>query len=63
MITFTLACYASVAGRMVEAKEHLRHAIELDNGVRMRLEPEMGRFGLWPRSVLGFVSPACYATR
>jgi Flp pilus assembly protein TadD len=35
MITFTLACYASVAGRMVEAKEHLRHAIELDNGVRM----------------------------
>ena len=24
------ACYASVAGRMEEAKERLRHAIELD---------------------------------
>jgi hypothetical protein len=29
MIAFTLACFASVAGRMVEAKEHLRRAISL----------------------------------
>ena len=32
MIAFTLACYASVAGRMEEAKERLRHAINLDKG-------------------------------
>jgi hypothetical protein len=29
MITFNLACYASVTGRMEEAKERLRNAIEL----------------------------------
>ena len=29
LIAFNLACYASVTGRMEEAKEHLRHAIEL----------------------------------
>jgi Flp pilus assembly protein TadD len=34
MIAFNLACYASVAGRMEEAKEHLRRAIDLDNGIR-----------------------------
>jgi len=34
MIAFNLACYASVAGRMEEAKERLRHAIELDKDVR-----------------------------
>ena len=34
MIAFTLACYASVAGRMEEAKEHLRHAINLDKDIR-----------------------------
>ena len=34
MIAFNLACYASVTGRMVEAKERLRHAIELDKDVR-----------------------------
>jgi Flp pilus assembly protein TadD len=34
MIAFNLACYASVTGRMVEAKERLRHAIELDKEVR-----------------------------
>jgi Flp pilus assembly protein TadD len=32
MIAFNLACYASVTGRMEEAKERLRHAIELDKG-------------------------------
>ena len=34
MIAFTLACYASVAGRMEEAKERLRHAIDLDKDIR-----------------------------
>jgi hypothetical protein len=35
MIAFSLACYASVTGRMVEAKERLRNAIELDKDVRI----------------------------
>ena len=34
MIAFTLACYASVEGRMEEAKERLRHAINLDKDIR-----------------------------
>jgi Flp pilus assembly protein TadD len=34
MIAFTLACYASVEGRMEEAKERLRHAINLDKDFR-----------------------------
>ena len=34
MVAFNLACYASVTGRMEEAKERLRHAIELDKDVR-----------------------------
>jgi Flp pilus assembly protein TadD len=34
MIAFNLACYASVTGRMQEAKERLRHAIELDKDIR-----------------------------
>ena len=34
MIAFNLACYASVAGRMEEAKERLQHAIDLDKDVR-----------------------------
>jgi hypothetical protein len=34
MIAFNLACYASVTGRMEEAKEHLRRAIDLDKDVR-----------------------------
>jgi hypothetical protein len=29
MIAFNLACYASVTGRMEEAKERLRNAIDL----------------------------------
>ena len=34
-------CYASVAGRMEEAKERLRHAIELDKEAReLALEDE-----------------------
>ncbi len=31
---FNLACYASVTGRMEDAKERLRNAIELDKGIR-----------------------------
>jgi Flp pilus assembly protein TadD len=34
MIEFNLACYASVTGRMEEAKARLRHAIELDKNIR-----------------------------
>ena len=34
MIAFTLACYASVEGRVEEAKERLRHAINLDKDIR-----------------------------
>jgi Flp pilus assembly protein TadD len=34
MIEFNLACYASVTGRMEDAKERLRNAIELDNDIR-----------------------------
>jgi Flp pilus assembly protein TadD len=41
MVAFNLACYASVAGRMEEAKERLRHAIELDKEARkLALEDE-----------------------
>ena len=41
MIAFNLACYASVAGRMEEAKERLRHAIEFDKEARkLALEDE-----------------------
>jgi hypothetical protein len=32
MIAFNVAYYASVTGRMEEAKERLRHAIGLDKG-------------------------------
>ena len=34
MIAFNPACYASVTGRMEEAKELLRRAIDLDKDVR-----------------------------
>jgi len=34
LIAFNLACYASVAGRVEEAKVRLRHAMELDRAVR-----------------------------
>ena len=34
MIAFTLACYASVEGRMEEAKERLRRVINLDKDFR-----------------------------
>jgi Flp pilus assembly protein TadD len=34
MIALNLACYASATGRVEEAKERLRHAIELDKDIR-----------------------------
>ena len=34
MIAFNLACYASVTGRMEEAKQRLRLAIDLDKDIR-----------------------------
>jgi Flp pilus assembly protein TadD len=34
LIAFNLACYASVAGHMEEAKARLQHAIDLDNDIR-----------------------------
>ena len=34
MFAFNLACYASVTGRMEEAKERLHHAIDLDKDIR-----------------------------
>jgi hypothetical protein len=34
MIAFNLACYASVSGRMEDAKERLRNAIKLDKDIR-----------------------------
>jgi tetratricopeptide (TPR) repeat protein len=34
LIAFNLACYASVAGRMEEAKVRLLHAIDLDKDIR-----------------------------
>ena len=35
MIAFSLACYASVRGRMEEAKEHLQRAVKLDKDIRL----------------------------
>ena len=35
MIAFNLACYASVTGRIEEAKERLRNAIDLNKDVRI----------------------------
>jgi Tfp pilus assembly protein PilF len=34
MIAFSLACYASVRGRMEEAKERLQRAVKLDKDIR-----------------------------
>jgi Flp pilus assembly protein TadD len=34
LIAFILACYASVTGRLEEAKARLRHAIDLDKDIR-----------------------------
>ena len=49
MIAFNLACYASVAGLMEEAKERLRHAIELDKEAR-KLALQEAPLGQWATS-------------
>ena len=65
MIAFNLACYASVAGRMEEAKERLFHAIELDKEARkLALEDEdlNPPLGLdWRFEIVGraFQAPVC----
>jgi hypothetical protein len=47
MIAFNLACYASVTSRLEEAKERLRHAIELDSGIRGLALDEKDLHPLW----------------
>ena len=47
MIAFNLACYASVTSRLEEAKERLRHAIELDSGIRGLALDEKDLRPLW----------------
>ena len=47
MIAFNLACYASLTSRLEEAKERLRHAIELDSGIRGLALDEKDLHPLW----------------
>ena len=47
MIAFNLACYASVTSRLEEGKERLRHAIELDSGIRGLALDEKDLRPLW----------------
>jgi hypothetical protein len=47
MIAFNLACYASVTGRMEEAKVRLRQAVDLDNDIRrLALDEDLRPGGL-----------------
>jgi hypothetical protein len=43
IIAFNLACYASATGRMGEAKDRLRNAIELDSLIRCQFAPKITR--------------------
>ena len=47
MIPFTLACYASVTGRIEEAKERLQHAINLDKDIRKLALDDQDLKPLW----------------
>jgi tetratricopeptide (TPR) repeat protein len=47
MIAFNLACYASVRGRMEEAKERLRNAIDLNKDVRILALDDEDLRSLW----------------
>ena len=47
MIAFNLACYASVTGRMEDAKERLRNAIDLDKDVRILALDDEDLRSLW----------------
>jgi Flp pilus assembly protein TadD len=49
MIAFNLACYASVTGRVEEAKERLRHAIELDKDIRRLAIDLWDWIGVWSK--------------
>jgi tetratricopeptide (TPR) repeat protein len=64
MIAFNLACYASVTGRMEEAKARLRPAVELDRNVRRLavddddLRPLWDWIGDWSSFAAMFASTA-----
>jgi len=47
MIAFNLACYASVTGRMEEAKARLKKAIELDKNIRILAQDDEDLRPLW----------------
>ena len=47
MIAFNLACYASVIGRMEEAKKRLRDAIALDKDIRRLAIEDEDLKSLW----------------
>ena len=47
MIAFSLACYASVTGRMEEAKARLRQAIDLDKDFRKLALDDEDLKSLW----------------
>jgi lipopolysaccharide biosynthesis regulator YciM len=47
MIAFILACYASVAGRIEEAKDRLRHAINFDKDIRKLALDDQDLKPLW----------------
>jgi Flp pilus assembly protein TadD len=47
MIAYNLACYASVTGRMDEAKDRLWHAIQLDKEVRTLAVDDEDLKSLW----------------
>jgi Flp pilus assembly protein TadD len=47
IIEFNLACYASVTGRMEDAKERIRKAIELDKDVRIQALADEDLRPLW----------------
>ena len=58
MIAFNLACYASVTGRMEEAKKHLRDAIALDKDIRELATDDEDLRPLWDWSPASS-SPPC----
>jgi Flp pilus assembly protein TadD len=47
LIAFNLACYASVAGHMEEAKARLQHAIDLDKDIRRLALDDEDLRALW----------------
>ena len=47
IISFNLACYASIAGHMEEAKARLQRAIDLDNDIRRLALDDEDLRNLW----------------